>query len=449
MAQIFSEATDHLLSEFNRVRKNSLKLFKPLRIEDAVMQSNPFGSPPNWHLAHVTWFYQKVLEKHHKKLSDSKNVNLDYLNSYYQQFRKILPKGERGRYPRPTVQDTLGYRAYVEKEVISFLKEEQGLTEELIYDIQLANQHEMQHQELMIYDLQHYFNRFSQPDDNYNPTTFRSTRAFHREKQMQSHGEMVAIGEGIYELGFNGNGFCYDNELPEHKIYLQSYKIDINPVTNGEYLKFIEDKGYEEFSYWLADGWDLVQEQKWNAPLYWIYDDKQDKWMKKDFRGLREINPNEPVTNVSYYEADAYSRWLGKRIPSEAEWEKAASWNEDEQKKNPYPWGDDIPTTKHANLLESYIWGPSDVGSFPDGRSHYGCYHMIGDVWEWTSSEYTLYPGFRPKFSEYTDKWAINQKVLRGGCFATPVHQIRNSYRNYFKPHERILFSGFRCAIDL
>ena len=143
MAQIFSEATDHLFSEFNRVRKNSLKLFKPLRIEDAVMQSNPFGSPPNWHLAHVTWFYQKVLEKHHRKLSDSKNVNLDYLNSYYQQFRKILPKGERGRYPRPTVQDTLRYRAYVEKEVISFLKEEQGLTEELIYDIQLANQHEM------------------------------------------------------------------------------------------------------------------------------------------------------------------------------------------------------------------------------------------------------------------------------------------------------------------
>ena len=192
-----------------------------------------------------------------------------------------------------------------------------------------------EHQELMIYDLQHYFNRFSQPDDNYNPTTFRSTRAFHREKQMQAHGEMVAIGEGIYELGFNGNGFCYDNELPEHKVYLQSYKIDINPVTNGEYLKFIEDKGYEEFSYWLADGWDLVQEHKWNAPLYWIYDDRQDKWMKKDFRGLREINPNEPVTNVSYYEADAYSRWLGKRIPSEAEWEKAQVGMKTSKKRTP------------------------------------------------------------------------------------------------------------------
>jgi formylglycine-generating enzyme required for sulfatase activity len=161
-----------------------------------------------------------------------------------------------------------------------------------------------------------------------------------------------------------------------------------------------------------------------------------------------KINENEPVVNVSYYEADAYARWAGKRLPTEAEWEKAASWNDDLSKKTIYPWGDKSPVPKFANLLESNIWGPSIIGSLPEGRSYYGCFNMIGDVWEWTSSEYVLYPGFKPKFSEYTDKWAINQKVLRGGCFATPSDQIRNTYRNYYKPHERIPFSGFRCAMD-
>jgi hypothetical protein len=167
---------------------------------------------------------------------------------------------------------------------------------------------------------------------------------------------------------------------------------------------------------------------------------------KKDFRGLQEIDPDEPVVNVSYYEADAYARWAGKRLPTEAEWEKAASWNEELQRKTLYPWGDENPAPEYANLLESYLWGPAKIGSYPKGRSYYGCHQMIGDVWEWTSSEYVLYPGFQSKFPEYTDKWAINQKVLRGGCFATPSKQIRNSYRNYFKPHERILFAGFRCA---
>jgi formylglycine-generating enzyme required for sulfatase activity len=171
--------------------------------------------------------------------------------------------------------------------------------------------------------------------------------------------------------------------------------------------------------------------------------------MKKDFRGIRKIDPDEPVTNVSYYEANAYANWAGKRLPTEAEWEKAASWNEELQRKTLYPWGDKKPTPKQSNLLESFLWAPSKVGSFPDGKSYYGCHQMIGDVWEWTSSEYSLFPGFNPKFSEYTNKWAINQKVLRGGSFATPTNQIRNSYRNYFKPQERILFSGFRCAIDV
>jgi ergothioneine biosynthesis protein EgtB len=359
-----------------------------------------------------------------------------------------LPKPERGRYPRPTVRETLEYREIIEKQIVSFLTDPKSNiyeSEHIQYDIMLANQHEMQHQELMIYDLQHYFQRFPSPRDNYNP-------AIRREPPSQSEDpdqEMVVVPGGIFEMGFKYTGFCYDNELPEHKVYLQSYKIDTAPVTNAQFIEFINDGGYCEYKYWLADGWDKVVEDGWNSPLYWQYNSDTKTWMKKDLRGFAKINQDEPVVNLSYYEADAYARWAKKRLPTEAEWEKAASWNEDLQKKTRFPWGDSLPTPRLANLMDSNIWGPTKIGSYPEGKSHYGCHQMIGDVWEWTSSEYTLYPGFKPKFSEYTDKWAINQKVLRGGCFATPNLQIRNSYRNYFKPHERILFAGFRCVRDL
>jgi len=445
MTQILHEGIDSLRAEFSEVRKTTLELFKPIKVEDAVIQSDFFGSPPNWHLAHTTWFFQKVLEKHGKKLKLDKHFNSEYLNSYYQKFEKILPKTERGRFPRPAVKETLRYRISLEKEILSFLKNIESsnqVSEEIKYEINMGNQHEMQHQELMIYDLQHYFQRFPDPEDNYKPLTVRKPPR-HAEKPTG----MVKISGGIYEMGFKGEGFCFDNELPKHKVYMQSFKIDVAPVTNGEFMKFIEDGGYEEFSCWLSDGWDLVKENGWKAPLYW--ERTKDVWMKKDFYGHHEIDQDKPVTNVSYYEADAYARFVGKRLPTEAEWEKASSWNEDLQRSTLYPWGDERPTAKHANLLESYSWAPSKVGSYQKGKSYYGCHQMIGDVWEWTCSEYTLYPGFKSRFSEYTDKWAINQKVLRGGSFATPANQIRNSYRNYFRPHDRILFVGFRCAKDI
>jgi ergothioneine biosynthesis protein EgtB len=460
---LYQESADHLLSEFTQVRKKTMQLFKPLRIEDAVMQSDAFGSPPNWHIAHVTWFFQKILERHGATLESESNsnsgFNLEYLNSYYQQFGKILPKQERGKFPRPTVKQALDYRSFIDKKVAKFLKERwsttttsssqsaNAITHELQYDIMLGIHHEMQHQELMVYDFQHYFERFPDSSDNYEPLIVNEPPKASEIPRLSSM--MVDIPGGIFEVGYKGNAFCYDNELPEHKVYLQPFKIDVAPITNGEYMKFIEDGGYEDYRYWLADGWELVKEQQWNAPLYWVQEEGDDVWKKKDFRGLRRIDPDEPVVNVSYYEADAYSRWAGKRLPTEAEWEKASSWNEELQRKTLYPWGDQKPTTKHANLLDSYLWSPSKVGAYPTGKSHYGCHQMIGDVWEWTSSEYVLYAGFRSKFSEYTDKWTINQKVLRGGCFATPMAQIRNTYRNYFKPHERILFAGFRCARDV
>jgi ergothioneine biosynthesis protein EgtB len=450
MFQLFGEAIDDLLSEFMEVRTTTLELFKPLNVEDAVIQSSTFGSPPNWHIAHVTWFFQKILEKYGEQISSDDSVNLEYLNSYYQKFGNILPKSERGKFPRPTVNQSMKYRSFIEGKITSFLKSVQSsnkLSEELKYDILLANQHEMQHQELMIYDFQHYFNRFPNPEDNYKPLRVLDMKSQH-SKQIEKPAGMVRIPGGIYELGFNGDHFCYDNETPEHKVYLNPYKIDIAPVSNREFMDFINDNGYGNSRYWLADGWDQMRQENWSAPLYWECD-SSGVWMKKDFHGLRKIDSDEPVTNISYYEADAYAKWAGKRLPTEAEWEKAASWNEDRQKKSMYPWGNDNPTPIHANLLESYLWGLSRIGTYPGGKSYYGCHQMIGDIWEWTASEYTLYPGFKSIFSEYTDKWAINQKVLRGGSFATPSKQIRNTYRNYFKPHERILFAGFRCAEDV
>ena len=506
------EALREIIEEFNYTRRNTMDIFKPLRIEDAVIQANDFGSPPNWHIAHVTWFFHQILNKYGRgnnvrwSNANANEVNLSYLNSYYQKFGEILPKSERGKYPRPNIHDTIKYRTIIDKEVNLFLNEtlqsndvrSESLSEDIMYNVRLGNQHEMQHQELMIYDLQFYYQRFSDPEDNYKPIKKRvlvereSGKAVEFRQEigslMSSSGrcqgqeecdsndkasitvsgiandkeslsevdvkelkasEMVSINGGLYDLGFSGEGFCYDNELPEHQVYLNSYKIDKYPVTNGDYARFIEDGGYNNYRFWLADGWELAQNLNWNAPLYWQRDAKCTGWIKKDFRGINRINPQEPVTNLSYYEADAYAKWNKKRLPTEAEWEKAASWRDDLQRKTVFPWGDEKLTLAHANVMESYLWGPSEIGSHPLGKSYYGCHQMIGDVWEWTSSEYILYPGFESKFPEYTDKWAINQKVLRGGCFATPSRQIRNSYRNYFRPQERILFSGFRCARDL
>jgi len=454
VTQVFQDSLESLTKEFKSTRRTTLEIFSQLRHEDAVVQASDFGSPPNWHLAHVSWFFQKMLEKHGVKITLPKEINLAYLNSYYQKYDFILSKHQRGRFPRPTIKQTLQYRSFIDKEVVGFLKQGNAdCQDDLYYDIKLANQHEMQHQELMIYDLQYYFNRFIDPDDNFRPPTMKSPEAqedpiVDSTKVNEARLSMVKIPGGIYNLGYPGNQFCYDNELPEHKVFLENYLIDTFPVTNGDFLRFMDDGGYDDFNLWLADGWDLVKEHEWKAPLYWTYEKGERCWMKKDFRGSLKLDPNEPVVNVSFYEANAYARWAGKRLPTEAEWEKAASWNDKLHRKCSYPWGEDLAVHKYANVLESNNWAPSRIGAYRQGRSYFGCFQMIGDVWEWTSSEYSLYPRFKSKFSEYTDKWSVNQKVLRGGSFATPCLQIRNSYRNYFRPNERILFSGFRCAAD-
>ena len=335
----------------------------------------------------------------------------------------------------PTVDQVFEYFHIITNKVANILQNEllDEKTQQLYF---MAINHECQHQELLVYDLQHLL------ADRYRPATRNPL-----PRSLQQKLSTVKIDGGLYTVGYSGDQFCYDIELPEHNVYLNDYKIDAYPVTNRQYIEFMDDGGYSDFQYWLSDGWEKVQNEQWKSPMYW--ESVDGKWMTRDFLGRRKINLNEPVCHVSFYEANAYCKWAGKRLPTEAEWEKAACWNEKKQKKSIFPWGDEPPDHTRANLLESYLWNCTEIGAYPEGKSHYGCHQMIGDVWEWTSSEFSGYPGFKTGFSEYNDKWFANQKVLRGGSFGTPAISIRGSYRNFFRLDERWLFAGFRCVEDV
>lgn len=429
------ELRKSLSYEFNQTRSRTLEIVKTLEKDDFVVQTAYYMSPPKWHVGHVSWLYEVILNKTQKNYEFYSQEFFEYLNSYYHQFGEPQDKGKRGIVSRPTVDQVLEYFQIINDRVTKFL-ESGSLTDKAIQLFSMAFHHECQHQELLVYDLQHLL------ADRYRPVIkkIRVTAASAEQKS-------IPVKGGLYTMGYSGSNFSYDIERPEHKVYLNDYKIDAYPVTNSQYLQFIEDGGYEDFKYWLSDGWDKMQENKWKAPMYW---EKQDgEWMTRDFVGKRKANPSEPVCHVSYYEADAYCKWAGKRLATEAEWEKAALWDEQKQRKTIFPWGNDSPGENHSNLLESYLWSCSEIGSYPEGVSPCGCHQMIGDVWEWTSSEFVAYPGFESGFSEYNDKWFTNQKVLRGGSFGTPQMSIRGSYRNFFRLDDRWLFSGFRCAEDV
>lgn len=424
-----------LLEQFQETRKRTLELVKTLEKDDFVVQTAFFMSPPKWHVGHVSWIYEAIMSKISKDYEFYSKEFSEYLNSYYQQFGVPHDKGLRGVVSRPTIDQIFQYFNTINQRVERFI-ESHELSEESKKLIIMGFHHECQHQELLVYDLQHLL------AEQYRPI---------RKNKMPSATAMgkksVLVKGGLFEVGYNGNDYCYDIELPQHKVYLNDFKIDVFPITNSQYLEFMEDGGYEDYKYWLSDGWEKVKKHEWKSPMYW---EKQDgKWKVRDFLGIREINPNEPVCHVSYYEADAYCKWAGKRLPTEAEWEKAACWNEEKQVKTTFPWGNSSPSEHNSNLLESYHWGCTEIGSYTEGKSPSGCHQMIGDVWEWTSSEYTGYPGFKTGFDEYNDKWFTNQKVLRGGSFGTPKMSIRGSYRNFFRLDERWLFSGFRCAEDV
>ena len=424
-----------LLEQFRETRSRTLELVKNLKKDDFVVQTASYMSPPKWHVGHVSWIYEAIMSKLDEDYEFHSKEFSEYLNSYYQQFGVPHDKKLRGITSRPTVDEIIQYFNTINQKVEKFITSRE-LSEDEKKIIIIGFHHECQHQELLVYDLQHLL------AEQYLPV--RKNKIV---KQQEKQKEFVKISGGLYTMGYNGKNYCYDIELPEHKTYLKNFKIGIFPVTNQEYLEFMNGGGYETYKHWLSDGWEKVKSNEWRSPMYW--EKINDEWHVRDFLGIRKINPNEPVCHVSYYEADAYCKWAGKRLPTEAEWEKASCWNEEKQEKTVFPWGNESPSEEKCNLLESHHWGCTEIGTYPNGTSPSGCQQMIGDVWEWTTSEFMGYPGFKSGFDEYNDKWFTNQKVLRGGSFGTPKMSIRGSYRNFFRLDERWLFSGFRCVEDI
>jgi ergothioneine biosynthesis protein EgtB len=430
------EATIEL---FNWVRAQTMLIVAPLEIEDYVVQTAEFMSPPRWHIGHTSWFFETLLQTYQPGYRVYDEDYLFYFNSYYEGFGKRIEKALRGTRSRPTVNETIRYRNHIDEAMVGFLEkiEDQPDSDRILSLVRLGLEHEMQHQELLVYDIKHLL------CDIYDTPKHIALAA------PEPVAGMSEIEGGLFALGYAGADFAWDNEKPQHTVFLQDFAIDRAPVSNGDFLEFINAGGYGDYHWWLSEGWEAVKREQWRAPLYW--ENYHGQWLIRDFHGLHRAEDRavEPVAHVSYFEAAAYAKWAGKRLPTEAEWEKAASFDPHKKTKRRFPWGDAAPDGAKANLFDDQSWAVTPIGSAPQGRSAYGCHQMIGDVWEWTTSDYAPYPGFQSEFDEYNDKWFVGQKVLRGGSFATPGIHIRSTYRNFFHPPERWMISGFRCAKTL
>jgi ergothioneine biosynthesis protein EgtB len=422
---------------YKQVRARTMQIVAPLEIEDYVIQTADFMSPPRWHIGHTSWFFETVLQAHRPGYRVYSEDFLWYFNSYYEGFGTRIERPKRGTKSRPTVKETVAYRNYIDEHILEFLN---SAAQSVLSLVRLGLEHEMQHQELLVYDIKHLLcSEFSIATK---PSPVRS---------MKVEG-MAEVEGGLFWLGFGNTDkavFAWDNEKPAHQVFTKDFAIDKALVSNGDYLEFMRDGGYENFRWWFSEGWEAVNREQWRAPLYWELHDGE--WMIRDFSGLApaESRKDEPVSHVSFFEASAFAKWAGKRLPTEAEWERAACYDARRKTSNPFPWGNAEPDSRKANLFENGYWSVTPIGAFPEGANSYGCQQMIGDVWEWTTSDYVPYPGFKSEFDEYNDKWFVNQKVLRGGSFATPQLHIRSTYRNFFHAHERWMISGFRCARDL
>lgn len=403
-----------LWERYESVRTATESLVENLAPEDCVIQTMPDVSPTRWHLAHVTWFFEHFILANHVPRYQAFNENFGYLfNSYYYSVGEMHLRPQRGFLSRPTVAEIMDYRSYVDQHMHKLLQSEQGT--DLAAVVTLGINHEQQHQELIVTDIKHVFSH----NPLYPALVAQSEPASKPPLAMQ----FIEGTEGITEIGFKGEGFCFDNETPRHRIYMHPHAIATRPVTNGEYRAFIEDDGYGRSELWLSDGWATVSKERWSRPLYWA----DDLTRYYTLGGLREINMDAPVCHVSFYEADAYARWAGARLPTEAEWETLAA-----------------DVTIEGNFAESGRLQPA-------ASSDQGLTQVFGDVWEWTQSPYMPYPGFTPlagSLGEYNGKFMCNQMVLRGGSCATPQSHIRPTYRNFFYPHSRWQFSGIRLATD-
>jgi len=380
-----------ILERFREIRRRSEEICAPLEIEDYVVQPVVDVSPPKWHLGHSTWFFETFVLQPHKKGYEVFDPQYNFVfNSYYETIGARVIRTDRGNLSRPSVADVYRYRSYVDAQMADFLEThvpDAGLASLL----ELGLNHEQQHQELLLTDIKYIL--------GHNPLF----PAYRKETSAAGHrkpeGRMLTFSEGLYEIGFSGEDFCFDNELGRHTVYLNNFEISEDTVTNGEYLEFIEAGGYTDFRYWHSDGWSWVNQKNVRSPLYWHYIEGQ--WMVYGLTGLQKIDPDMAVCHISFYEASAFAAWKGMRLPTEQEWEVAS--------------------------------------------------HFIrwGERWEWTNSAYLAYPGFKKEagaVGEYNGKFMINQMVLRGASEATSPGHSRPTYRNFFQPDLQWQFSGIRLA---
>ncbi|MCS7013153.1 MAG: ergothioneine biosynthesis protein EgtB [Chloroherpetonaceae bacterium] len=417
-----------LAERFLSVRRETERLCAPLEIEDYVVQPIVDVSPPKWHLGHTTWFFETFVLQPYATAYQSFHPLYSFLfNSYYNAIGARTARNERGHLSRPTVKEVYTYRTIVTEkvhELIMHLSDEKW--PEVSSIIELGIHHEQQHQELLVTDIKYilFTNPLRPAYQALAPATARQTAA-------PSSEQYVEVPAGIYCVGYNGMGFCFDNELPHHKVYLGDTRLMTRPVTNGEFLEFVESGGYRDFRHWLSDGWDTVQRERWQAPLYWEKIDGE--WFEFTLSGLVPLRKEAPVSHISYYEADAFASWKGKRLPTEFEWEVAATLAQ----ANP----------EQGNFLESGLLMP-----IPAAETDGTLQQMFGDVWEWTASAYLPYPNYQKAagaIGEYNGKFMSGQMVLRGGSCATPQSHIRLTYRNFFQPDKRWQFSGVRLADKL
>jgi ergothioneine biosynthesis protein EgtB len=451
--EVVTLKTRSIVDLYKSVRARTMAIVAPLEIEDYVIQTAEFMSPPRWHIGHTSWFFETLLQTYKPGYQPYSQAFLFYFNSYYEGFGARIERPKRGTKSRPTVKETVAYRNHVDEQMLRFLEtiETHSDAETVLSLVRLGLEHEMQHQELLVYDIKHLLG------DQFAALITTAPVAITKVEGM------AEIEGGLFWLGYgdpvqspkskvqapSNYDFAFDNEKPAHQVFLQDFAIDRALVSNGDYLEFIRDNGYQDFRWWFSEGWEVVNREQWRAPLYWELHDGE--WMIRDFSGLHPAasKADEPVSHVSFFEASAFAKWAGKRLPTEAEWEKAATFDRHNGERVAFPWGNEPPDVSKANLFENSLWAPAPIGAFPDGQNSYGCHQMIGDLWEWTTSDYVPYPGFKSEFDEYNDKWFVNQKVLRGGSYATPQIHIRSTYRNFFHAHERWMVSGFRCAKDL
>ena len=411
-----------LAERYQLIRSLTETLCEPLEVEDYVAQSMSDASPTKWHLAHTTWFFEQFVLRRFADGYELFHPEFAFLfNSYYNAIGARVARPIRGLMTRPPLEAVMRYRAHVDEAVGALLARPEPY-ERVRSLIEIGLQHEQQHQELLLTDIKHLFSL-----NTLNPV-YREA-AVTASAAVPGPTRWVRFEEGLREIGHDGDGFAYDNEQPRHRVFLDAFEVADRLITNGEFLKFVDDGGYERPELWLDEGWATVRAKEWTSPLYWHRAD--DKWQVFTLHGVRDLDLDEPVCHVSFYEAHAFAWWAGVRLPTESEWETAS-----------------VTGTIDGNFVEDGRYHPA-VSDAATGNS---LRQMFGDVWEWTQSAYRPYPGYRAAqgaLGEYNGKFMCNQFVLRGGSCCTPSSHIRATYRNFFHSAARWQFAGIRLVRDV